>query len=364
MKKIIAKFSHKEYPIFLGNNLSTSLDLFLNIYDKKRVLFLVDKNISGILNKNKYNKLIEKYDYILVDSGIESKNIQALLDLINILDDKNFSRDGIIVALGGGVIGDIAALLASIYYRGIGLIHVPTTMTSVVDSCIGGKTGINYNNKVNLLGTYYHPNAIFVDINFLLSLSERDFNAGMCESIKKGLIYNKSLFKFIDKNYCEIIKRDINALEAVVEHSINIKLELTSSDTFEKSNRLLLNFGHTFGQAVESYFKINQNIARHGEAVSIGMIFDIHLAEYLNIKNATKIKKHLSDVLKKFNLPTKISELSKSKINKSTLLENIFKDKKRTIEGSRFIIPTSIGNGKIVIFKDKKVLKKIISSLI
>ncbi len=364
MKQIKAKYETKEYPIFIGTELSATIELFLKNYDKKRVLFIVDKNILKILKKNKYDNLYKKYNFILVNSGVESKNIDSLLRLINILDKKSFSRDGIIVALGGGVIGDISALLASIYYRGINLVHIPTTMTSIVDSSIGGKTGINFNNKVNLLGSFYHPNAIFVDMNFILSLPNRDFNAGLCESIKKGFIYNKDLFNFIDVNYIQIKNRNIELLSKIIEQSINIKLELTSNDTYEKSNRLLLNFGHTFGQSIESYFKINQNIARHGEAVSIGMIFDTRLSfEYFN-KKRLHIEEKLIKILKKYDLPIKIRNLSKRKINQKTLLNNIFKDKKRLINGSRFIIPTKIGNGKIITFNDRKVLKKIISSIL
>ena len=258
--------------------------------------------------------------------------------------------------MGGGVIGDLCGLAASMYHRGVSLIHVPTTLTSAVDSAIGGKTGVNMYETVNLLGTYYHPIATFIDLRFMKTLDKRDFASGVAESIKKSFIYDKDFYNFILNNSNNIFQREINSLYELIHKSISIKLFHTISDEKEKSLRLLLNYGHTFGQVFESIYGIDEKNLRHGEAVSLGMMCAAQMSENL-YGNKEIIKEHY-EILSKFLLPTKISCLNNLELpEKSVLIENLVKDKKRTSYGNRFIICSEIGKAKVEHITDKNLIK-------
>jgi len=178
---IKADYPNSSYPIYISDKLIDNLSDYLKNFSNKSVLLVLDSffeenhNLNGI----ELNELISRYNHVFIDGGIESKDISVTLKICDELNSLNIARDGCIVAIGGGVIGDTCGLASSLYKRGISLVHVPTTMTSAVDSAIGGKTGVNMHETVNLLGTYYHPKSTFIDLRFLLSLSSRDFAAGI-----------------------------------------------------------------------------------------------------------------------------------------------------------------------------------------
>ncbi len=355
---IKAEYPKNNYQIHISDNLIENLNDYLVNFNKKSVLLVVDSffkknyNISGI----ELSLIFEKYNIFFIEGGVAEKNISVAIKICDKLNELNISRDGCVVSIGGGVVGDICGLAASIYKRGIPLIHVPTTMTSAVDSAIGGKTGVNMHDAVNQLGTYYHPVSTFIDLRFIKSLPSRDFAAGIAESIKKSFIYDKSFYEYILNNSNKILTREFEYIFEVIYKSISIKLFHTISDEKEQSIRLLLNYGHTFGQAFESIYGINEEKLRHGEAVSLGMMCAAKLSKEL-FNNNNIIKQHM-DILSEFQLPTKLSECNNLSLPKiDTLVMNLNKDKKKTTKGNRFIVCEALGSAQAKYIDDKNLIR-------
>ena len=354
-----ADYVNNKYPIYISDQLISNLISFLKNFDKSSVFVIADnyfKNKS--INKDiNLNEIFHTYNHTFINGGIESKNFTNVLKICEELNKKKINKDGCIVSIGGGVIGDLGALVASIYKRGLNLVHVPTTITSMVDSAIGGKTGINLFNNVNLIGTYYHPISTFIDLRFLNYLSERDLSSGIAESIKKAIIYDKNFYKYIVNNSKHILERKFLNMFELIKKSIEIKLLLTTSDEKEKSSRLLLNYGHTFGQAIETEYGINENKLKHGEAVSLGMICAAKLSELLFGKSV--LIEH-RDILKAFNLPLKIKDCNNIDYqpNILNLINNIQNDKKKTSKGNRFIICKKVGNGSVEYISNNKLIRE------
>ena len=356
-----AKISSDKFPIIIGINIFESLKAFLKNYSKKNVFIICDNYFKEKTNSySKSLQFINEYNYLFIEGGIESKTMESYQFIIKELVNKNISRDGIIAAIGGGVIGDLSAFVASTYQRGIDLVHIPTTTTAMIDSSIGGKTGLNHLEQVNLVGSYHNPKAIFMDLRFLLTLNDRDYYSGICEAIKMSVTSDKEMFiKFL--NIYELVaQRNLDILEEIIYWSVLTKLKHVSNDYKEKSIRLILNYGHTFGQAIETYYGLYQEKLKHGEAIALGILIAAKISHLLFENNESKnllLKTH--EILNKYKLPDKIYKINTSDVPEiKTLVKNIFNDKKRISKGNRFIICESIGNAKIKILNDEKILIK------
>lgn len=355
---IKAEYPKNNYPIYLSDNLSNNLEQYLSNFNKESVVFVCDNRFkkNSNLPDNQIYKLLMSYKTLFINGGVESKNLVEAVEICTFLNEHKIPRDGCLIALGGGVIGDLCGFAASLYHRGISLIHVPTTLTSAVDSAIGGKTGVNMHETVNLLGTYYHPAATFIDLRFMQTLQSRDFSSGIAESIKKSFIYDKDFYYFILNNSEEIFNRKINYLYDLIHKSISIKLFHTISDEKEKSLRLLLNYGHTFGQVFESIYGINEKSLRHGEAVSLGMMCAAQMSENL-YGNRNIINEH-SEILSRCLLPIKLSNLEDLSLpSTNKLIQNLVKDKKRTSYGNRFVLCSKIGSASVEHVTDNNLIK-------
>ena len=349
-----AKVGSEKFPIFIGNNIFKELNSFIKAYDKKSVFIISDayfKNTNASYIKNL--SFIFKYHCLFVDGGIEAKTLPNYQNIMKEIVEKNIARDGLIVAIGGGVIGDLSAFIASTYQRGIDLVHVPTTTTAMIDSSVGGKTGLNFLDQVNLLGTYYNPKAIFMDLSFLSTLNERDFFSGICESIKMAITSDKEMFSKFFSNSSLVKSRDKDTLEDIVFWSVLTKLKHVSADFKEKSKRLILNYGHTFGQSIETYYGLYQDKLKHGEAVALGITVASKLSDLLNKNFESKELFHkTNELLSIYNLPNNFKKVHSDDIPKiSELTKNIINDKKRISEGNRFILCDSIGKAEIKIIK-------------
>ena len=358
-----ANYRGEKYPIYISDDAIKYLNIHLNSL-KNNYLIIYD---AVFKNKKKhpdntFSKILKSNKVLFFKAGIKNKTSKYVDNIIEFFYKNNISRDCEIISIGGGVVGDIVAYAASIYHRGLKLIHVPTSMTSMIDSSIGGKTGFNRYNVVNLCGTYFHPKKTFIDVRFLKTLNQRDLISGLAEIIKKAIIFDQELFDFLSKNKDDILELKSKIIYDTIVKSVKIKLLITTSDEKESNQRLLLNYGHTFGQALEGYFGINQKFLTHGEAVSLGIIAASKLADQKYNLNTLKTNKLL---LKDFKLPTKFSDLKiKRKINVNYLIKNLNNDKKRTINGIRFIISKKKGTGKIIYEKDKTLVKKSFMSII
>ena len=288
--------------------------------------------------------------------GIE-KDLDSYKNVIQILDKFCLPKDGLIIGIGGGVIGDLTAFVASTYKRGIDLVHIPTTTTAMIDSC-GGKTGLNFLEQVNLLGTYYNPKAIFIDIQFH-TLKERDYYSGLCEAIKMALTSDyemvKRLIRLAKKVNCGILK-----LEEIIYWSVLTKLKHVADDAYEKAVRLILNYGHTFGQSIESFYGLHQNYLRHGEAVAFGIKVAANLALLIDKNQNTELLYELTNkLLLLYKLPSTFNSLNIDKIpDIRFLVHNLINDKKRTSQGNRFILCDQPGSAGIKFIKDEDLIKR------
>ena len=271
-------------------------------------------------------------------------------------------RDSLFVAIGGGVVGDLVGFLSSTYYRGVALMHIPTNIIAMSDSSIGGKTAINTNNHVNTLGTYKHPVMTVMYSEFLKTLTEREFYAGFAEiikisALKKGKLRDK-IYEL--KKPLELLKNKDQLID-ILKLAIDYKIEFTSNDIRERSKRLYLNFGHTFGHAIESIQDLSrEEYYRHGEAVALGMISAFHLSDKLF---GSKMTDYYIALLKRYKLPTKLSEEYLDLVdykNKEQFFNQLvalsFSDKKGA-EGSLRLILIKDNNPIIYKTNDKKIIE-------
>tara|TARA_E500000178_G_scaffold311475_1_gene327424 strand:+ start:15744 stop:16910 length:1167 start_codon:yes stop_codon:yes gene_type:complete len=340
--RIIYKVNKNIHDIIYTKNIVSSLEKKISdLKSDKKIIFLYDENISGhiIRDITLGLKLTGcKISSKKIKSLKKNKNIKSVLNLINTFTKLSLTKRSVVITCGGGVIGDLAALASCLYKRGLIYINIPSTMTALVDSCIGGKTGINHNQQINLIGTYFHPTNVIIYEKILDTLPEREYISGQAEIIKSFIISKKANLNFFKKNIKKIIDRNKPILKKLILDSLKIKIEHFSNDVFEKDKRLLLNFGHTFGHAYEMTTDelIKKDFLRHGEAVGLGMISEIALS-YLETNNKNEKKKilnnliFLENILKTLNLPIKLN-LNK-KIEKRNIYKKIFfyvfQDKKR-----------------------------------
>ena len=271
------------------------------LYSDKKILLIIDKKINKKITKYLIHDLKIsnfKMSIMMVSGNKNNKNMKLLFKIINKLFDKKFTKKSVIISCGGGVIGDVSALASSLYLRGLIHFHIPTTMTAVIDSCIGGKTGINYKGIINSLGTYYHSKRVYISKNILNLIPEREFLAGIPEIIKCGLIHKKSiLMKLNNKN--KILKRNFSYIAKIIKLALKTKIEFFKGDISEENERLKLNFGHTFAHAIEMALQSEKrNEIRHGEAVGLGLLCEIYYAFGKN-KDFLLTKK----LLEKYKLP-------------------------------------------------------------
>ncbi|MBU1019395.1 MAG: 3-dehydroquinate synthase [Patescibacteria group bacterium] len=290
---------------------------------KGKYCVITDENIY-----NHYKELIPgEFDLIVKTPGESIKTLENIGTAAEKLLNLSLNRESTLIALGGGTIGDFTGFLASIYMRGIPYIQIPTTLLAMIDSSIGGKTGVNLEGGKNMLGTFYQPQKIILDPKFLQTLPKKELLNGIAETIKHACTFDKKLFEFLEKNSEKILAKDKKTLAGLIEKSATIKKKIVEKDEKEKGPRMLLNYGHTIGHAVE---KASSYRLSHGEAVAIG-IHQVNLK--FNFKDTQRIEK----LLKLYKLPTEIPDYLG---NLEKLIQN---DKK----SGKWVVLDKIGKAKI-----------------
>ncbi|SDZ81940.1 3-dehydroquinate synthase [Pseudobutyrivibrio sp. ACV-2] len=285
------------------------------------------------------------------DAGEASKNLDTVSLLYELLIHKKFTRNSLLVALGGGVVGDLTGFTAATFLRGIDFIQIPTTLLSQVDSSVGGKTGVDFNSYKNMVGAFYMPRLVYMNLGTLMTLDDDNFACGMGEVIKSALIANKEFFDWLMTSSDKLLSKDFSALEHAVYECCKIKGHVVEVDPKEKGIRAYLNYGHTLGHAIEKLceFKLG-----HGQCVALGMV----CAGYLSVKldNITQ-EEHdkVIECLKLYNLPTKVSDL-----NAESVLEASKSDKKMTGKKIKFTVLKAIGEADSYLdFTDEDLLEAI-----
>ena len=310
-----------DYSIWMGNNSLSKLEV--SSYSK--IAILIDENTK----RDCLYKLpkIENSLIIEIPSGEENKNISTCNFIWEKLTENQFDRNSLLINLGGGVIGDIGGFCASTYKRGIDFIQIPTTLLAMVDASVGGKLGVDFNGLKNQVGLFSNPKAVLINPEFLQTLPEDQLKSGFSEVVKHALISDKNLWK-------EIISVPFNEMnwEEIIKTSINIKNKIVLSDPYEKGERKKLNFGHTFGHAVESYYLEKGTPILHGEAVLMGILLEVEISLVSQEQN-NEIKNY---ILSNFSLPFTPK--------KSDLLPFLMNDKKNKVGKINFSLLTNIGS--------------------
>ncbi|MGI4855248.1 MAG: 3-dehydroquinate synthase [Janthinobacterium lividum] len=276
---------------------------------------------------------------LLIPAGEQYKRLPTLERLCEELAGHGADRDSLLVALGGGVIGDITGFLAAIYMRGIQFVQVPTTLLAQVDSSVGGKTGVNLQAGKNLVGSFYHPLAVFADMDTLATLPVRELRAGLQESVKAGVIRDAALFHFMEANTDQILRGDATALQQVVEASVRMKADVVGEDERELGVRMNLNFGHTVGHAIEA--ATGYKALLHGEAIGWGMIAAVHLGLARGVLSAGDADRIVALIHRCTDLPPFTAEAQQ-------LVALTGSDKKKRSGTLSFVLPVAIGKVEIV----------------
>ena len=374
LKKISIKNKNLsfQYSIFVGENYIRLLENnFFDTLKGKKIYVIYDEFFNKFkLNKNlieRFKKLSTKLSsevfFFKTKSKDKFKNFENLSILINFILSHKINRDSIIISIGGGVTGDLIGFASSIVLRGVKCIHVPTTLLSQVDSSVGGKTGINTKHGKNLVGTFYQPEGVVIDISFLKTLPKRELLAGFAEIIKYSFIFDKSFFNYLKKNTENLIKLRSPYIENVIFKSCQIKAKIVSLDEKEQGIRAILNFGHTFAHAFENLINYDSKKLIHGEAVAIGMACAFKLSVIMKLLSISEAKKCI-DLISKFNLPTKLKDIKGIKLSAKQLLDKFYLDKKVKNGKIRVILCNGIGSALIQNDLNEKVLKNFFNELI
>jgi|YelNatPaOPRAMG01_1025707.scaffolds.fasta_scaffold00025_128 3-dehydroquinate synthase len=352
MDKIILNIPGKEYPIIIGKDFLPSIYSFFNSYSS---IFIITHPFLawqfGEKIRDEWEKNGIKLDFIFTQPGERSKSFKEFIRIQRILAQSKADRKSVLIAMGGGVIGDLTGFIAATYLRGIDYFQIPTTLLSQVDSSIGGKVGINIPEGKNLIGAFYHPKGVFIDIKTLETLPEREFRSGLAEVIKYGVILNKDLFEFLDKNYEKVLARDEKSLNFIIKESVLCKKSVVEKDEKEENLRMILNFGHTIGHAVEAKGRYKKFL--HGEAIAIGMLLETKISSVLNYCDKNVYIK-IKDILLKYGFDLTFS------YKFSCLSPYILRDKKNIFKKVRFILPLEIGKVFIADNIPLEVIKNVI----
>jgi len=313
-----------------------TIDELQTITINKKVVVVTNPTISKLHLDYLLSKLdIEDLSVVTIPDGEQYKHMQTIEDILEHCFEHKLNRSSMLIAFGGGVIGDMTGFAASIYQRGIDFIQIPTTLLSQVDASVGGKTGVNNKFGKNLVGAFHQPRAVYIDPSFLTTLSKREFSAGVAEIVKMAVCFNKDFFQWLETNDLN----DGDNIKIAIQKSVETKAWVVSQDEKEKGLRAALNYGHTFGHVIEN--ETNYNTYLHGEAVGIGicMANDVSVKlGFMTQEESARVK----TLLERYNIPTtyKIQDVE-------DFYEHFFLDKKSLDKKIKFILAVGLGDCKI-----------------
>ena len=355
-KILNVELGDKSYPIYIGIDLLSMKSLFVDQIQGRQVMIVTNKTIAP-LYLDKLTSILDGFNVqsVILPDGEEFKKLETLNKVFDTLLEARFDRTSTLIALGGGVIGDITGFAAASYQRGVGFIQVPTTLLSQVDSSVGGKTGINHELGKNMIGAFYQPKAVIIDVNTLDTLSNQEFSAGMAEVIKYGLLGNADFLSMLEANIESIMARKKDLIIEVIFNCCQDKARIVELDEFEKGKRALLNLGHTFGHGIENAFGYGNYL--HGEAVSIGMVMAAKLSkDEGNLSHEETLR--VESILSKADLPISINKT----IDSETLITAMSLDKK-SIDGKiRLVLLKSLGDSYLTDSYSNENFMKVVNS--
>jgi 3-dehydroquinate synthase len=359
MEKIRVELAERSYDISIGSNILEGVGDNLKSFGLSPKIALVSNPTVFSLYGERASVSVKKAGFdlltVIIPDGEEYKDLLWVQHIYNELLKAKLDRLSALFALGGGVIGDITGFAASTYMRGIPYIQMPTTLLAQVDSSVGGKTGVNHKLGKNMIGTFWQPRLVWIDVETLKTLPKRELLAGLAEVIKYGVIHDKELFDFLEVNRDKILNLDRDALTNIIKRSCEIKAEVVSKDERESGLRAILNYGHTIGHAIETVTEYKRFL--HGEAVAIGMYLEARLSQMLNFIKGDQVFK-IKNLIDSYGLPSEMP----ADIDINSILLSIQLDKKVVAGELKFILPEKIGSVRIHKGITEKFIKELLQS--
>jgi len=354
MKTLNLVLGDRSYPIHVGPDLLDAPDL-IRSFVRGGSVFVVTNTTVGPLYLNKIEQALDglKYDSIQLPDGEKYKNLDTLNQVYTKLLEGRFDRNTTLIALGGGVVGDITGFAAASYQRGVPFIQIPTTLLSQVDSSVGGKTGVNHPLGKNMIGAFYQPEAVIIDINTLNTLPDRELSAGISEVIKYGILGDAAFFDWLEPNMDKLLARDPDALSYAIARSCQDKADIVAADEREQGKRALLNLGHTFGHAIET--GMGYGVWLHGEAVACGMVMAAKLSAELGWISHEDVQR-ISTLISRAKLPVSApDELSTGQFTELMAID------KKVLDGKlRLVLLRAIGNAIVTDEFDQDSLQRVL----
>ena len=356
-KTLTVDLGDRSYPIFIGSKLLSDKEL-LPLFCTDQVLVVTNQTVEPLYAEKIQSVLqgrVKKVHLVSLPDGEKYKNFETLNLIFDALLQNTFNRKSTVVALGGGVVGDMAGFAAACYQRGVNFIQVPTTLLSQVDSSVGGKTGINHPLGKNMVGAFYQPQCVLIDMDVLDTLPQRELSAGLAEVIKYGLIYDNEFFCWLESNIEALMSFNKDALAYAIEKSCEIKADVVAQDEHEGGIRAILNLGHTFGHAIESAMGYGNWL--HGEAVGCGMIMAADMSKRLGWLSAKDVERTKS-LIRAAGLPDCVPE----EMGADVFLKYMAVDKKNINDRIRLVLLNEIGRSCICDDYDREILQETLES--
>ena len=356
MKKLTVDLGERSYPIYIGESLISDPDLYAPHIKGSQVMIVTNTTVAPLYLDQLKSALTDYVvDEVILPDGEEYKNLDTLNLIFSALLEKKHNRTTTLIALGGGVIGDMTGFAAASYQRGVAFIQVPTTLLSQVDSSVGGKTAVNHPLGKNMIGAFYQPKSVIADISSLRTLPERELSAGIAEVIKYGLICNKPFYHWLTENMPALMSCDSDVLSYAIETSCNDKARVVAEDETESGIRAILNLGHTFGHAIETHQGYGKWL--HGEAVAAGMV----MAADLSWRNGNLTQKNVQELIELLS-EAKLPAIPPSDMNNDDFIRLMSVDKKVLDGRLRFVLLEEIGRAVVTSEYDPDKLTETLSA--
>lgn len=342
MKALQVNLGEHSYPIYIEQGTSNFCSHFATHINGNRVVLISNETVWPLYGQSML-KALSEFDVasIIIPDGESHKTLSTYESIMTQLLEIGVGRDVTLIALGGGVVGDLVGFVAATFQRGVAFIQVPTTLLAQVDSSVGGKTAVNHPLGKNMIGAFYQPQAVLIDSDSLLTLPAREYSAGLAEVIKYGILGDEVFFDYLADNVESILVKDSSTMQYVIERCCQMKAEIVSQDEKEKGLRAILNLGHTFGHAIEA--ELGFGTWLHGEAVAAGMVLACRVAQARGWLTNVQVSKVVS-LLEAFDLPTQ----PPANMGFDEFIKHMKKDKKVANDKIRFILPKNIGKAILV----------------
>lgn len=344
MEIITVDLGENSYPIYICNNQLHQLgEVIQNVYPSKKALIVTNTTVEKLYGTTVVESLQKAgidTALVAISDGETYKTLETASQVYDAALNFNLDRKSLIVALGGGVVGDLAGFVAATYMRGIPFVQVPTTLLAQVDSSVGGKVAVNHPRGKNIIGSFYQPKLVFADIATLQTLPQRELKTGLAEVIKYGVIWDADFFSYLENQIEQALQLDTQTMTEIVKNSCTIKAQVVAVDEREMGLRAILNYGHTFGHAIETL--TNYQKYRHGEAVGIGMVWAANLAAVVGLLPSEACQRIVS-LVEQYGLPTQERGLTAE-----TVLQAMYHDKKANAGQINYVLPTTIGTVELV----------------